>query len=189
MKKYNLKSGLLFVTISIAIVVFTTAFIIVPTAAFGEGEIHPALGDLAQWDGSTNISEGWVMMTSPATSRAISFSANIVTHVAAPEGRLQVELRRFGEPFTGNDNGGILTSDLVPAGGVARVTKFGLSVGRYHWRARAIDSMGNTSDWQEFGAAGNVDFEILICKIPPSVQHIDFQVRCGINIPSFINNY
>ncbi|MFH0987929.1 MAG: thioredoxin domain-containing protein [Parcubacteria group bacterium] len=159
MNKHNLKSGLLFATIGVVVVVvFTTALAIAPAVVFGEGEIHPALGDLAQWDGSTRIPEGWVMIGSP---RAISFSADIITHVNAPEGKLQVELRQFEKPFTGNDNnGGILTSDLVPAGEVARVTKADLSVGKYHWRARAIDSMGNTSDWQEFGAAGNVDFEI-----------------------------
>ena len=166
MNKHNLKSGHIFATIGVIVVaVFTTALVIAPTAVFGEGEIKPALGDLAQWDGSTSIIEGWIM----SSPRAISFSANIITHISTPEGRLQVELRRFEESFTGIDDGGIFASDLVSPGWVARVIKFPLYNGKYHWRARAIDSMGNTSDWQEFGAAGNVDFEILTAGSPSQI--------------------
>ena len=156
MNLLNQKSGFLFVTIGIiVVVVFTTGLVIAPAVVFGEGEIHPALYDLGQWDGATRISEGWIMRYP-----SISFSANIVTHVSAPNGGLQVELRRFEEPFTGIDDG-ILTSDLVPAGWVARITRTSLTDGKYHWRARAIDSNGNKSNWQEFGVVGNVDFEII----------------------------
>nr|KKS48445.1 MAG: hypothetical protein UV11_C0009G0009 [Candidatus Giovannonibacteria bacterium GW2011_GWF2_42_19] len=121
----------------------------------------PILSRLEQWDGSTSIIEGWIMRS----PRAISFSAD----VNDPNGdqiQLQVELRRFEESFTGTDDGGILTSDLIPSGlGTIRVTRASLSDGKYHWRARAIDSNGNKSEWREFGVAENVDFEIRT-KIP-----------------------
>ena len=61
MNKLNLTSGLFFATIGIVVVVFTTAFVIVPAAVFGEGEIRPALYDLGQWDGTTRIPEGWIL--------------------------------------------------------------------------------------------------------------------------------
>src|SRR3989338_10218641 len=120
----------------------------------------PTLFGLEQFDGSTSIPEGWILRH-PYIS---SFSAN----VSDPDGdqvKLQVELRRFEEPFTGIDDGGILTSDPVPSGSEnVRVTRFGLSDGKYHWRARAIGANSNTSGtesgWQEFGVVGNVDFSI-----------------------------
>ncbi len=162
----NQKSKFIFATIGIIVVaVFIATLVIAPATVFGEGEIHPALYDLGQWDGATRISEGWIVRYP-----SISFSANIVTHISAPDGRLQVELRRFEEPFTGSDDGGILTSDSVPAGWVARVTKIGLADGKYHWRARAIDSNGNKSGWQEFLSVGNVDFEILTNQ-PPTLSY------------------
>ncbi len=114
------------------------------------------LSNLLQWDGATSLSEGWILRS----PRAVSFSAN----VSDPDGdqvKLQVELRRFEESFTGIDDGGILTSDPVPSGwNNVRITRAWLPDGKYHWRARAIDSNGNKSGWQEFGGTGNVDFEI-----------------------------
>lgn len=154
---------------TIRIVLFTVIFLITSPVVFGE--ISPALNDLRQWDGSVSMPEGWILRH-PFVS---SFSANIVTHVSAPDGRLQVELRQFEESFTGIDDGGILTSDLILAGGEARVPTvlsdgsrppIWLSDGKYHWRARVIDNLGNTSSWQEFGSMGNVDFEILTNQPP-----------------------
>ncbi len=74
--------------------------------------------------------------------------------------KLQMELRQFNEPFTGTDDGGILNSDLVNSGSEAVVSRQSLVAGSYHWRARTVDSRGGVSDWQEFGIAGNVDFEV-----------------------------
>lgn len=39
-------------------------------------------------------------------------------------------------------------------------TKQNLINGQYKWRDRAIDDKGSTSEWQEFGETGNVDFEV-----------------------------
>src|SRR3989344_2596241 len=103
---------------------------VITNTHISSGNHAPTLSTLLQWDGSTSLSEGWIL----PSPRAISFSAN----VSDPDGdqvKLQVELRRFEEPFTGIDDGGILTSDPVPSGSEnVRVTRFGLSDGKYHWR-------------------------------------------------------
>lgn len=165
----NQKSWLLFATIGIiGVVVFMATFVMAPGVVFGEGEVHPALSGLEQWDGTVSIPEGWILRH-PFIS---SFSANIATHILAPYGRLQVEFRRFEEPFTGIDDGGILTSDPVYGGGIVRVpaildgVAIQLSDGKYHWRARVIDNQDNASPWQEFGVVGNIDFEILTNQSP-----------------------
>ena len=89
----------------------------------------------------------------------ITFSA-ILDDFDEGQLQLQVELRKFDEPFTGAIDGGILTSGSVEAESVATVTRGGLTPGSYHWRARAIDASNMTSDWGEFGESGNVDFTI-----------------------------
>src|SRR3989344_4929888 len=193
MNKHNIKSGFLFATSTPFAVVFTVVFLSGFFAATVKAETAtttpsssgdggggnstnhpPTLSELGQFDGATSIPEGWVLRH-PYIS---SFSAN----VSDPDGdqvKLQMEFRRFEEPFTGIDDGGILTSDLVdpvPSGWNARVPEMQLSCGcrpaihlsdgKYHWRARAIDTVGNVSEWQEFGVVGNVDFEILTNKLP-----------------------
>jgi hypothetical protein len=52
-------------------------------------------------------------------------------------------------------------------GSEAVITRTGLNDAQYHWRARAVDSQGNASDWQEFGLAGGVDFAV---KTPLSTK-------------------
>lgn len=172
MNLLNQKSEFLAVTIGMTMVVLLmTLSLVAPTTVLGEGEIKTALYDLGQWDGATLIPEGTILRH-PYIS---SFSAYILVHLFAPYGRLQVELRRFEEPFTGTDDGGILTSDSVYGGGFVRVPAvlsdgsrpaIQLSDGKYHWRARAVDNLGNASPWHEFGSTGNVDFEILTNQSP-----------------------
>ncbi|MBU1992524.1 right-handed parallel beta-helix repeat-containing protein, partial [Patescibacteria group bacterium] len=156
----------------------------------GGGSLNqpPTLSGLEQFDGSTSIFEGWILRH-PYIS---SFFAN-VSDSDGDQVKLQVELRRFGEPFTGVDDSGMLTSDLVPSGEVARVPEWQTSCGcrpsiqlpdgKYHWRARAIDSNGNKSEWQEFGGIGNVDFEILTALPDLSIERIKpIQVVEGADI-------
>lgn len=174
--KNTIKYALVYSILSVTVVIFGGSVYGIGTVSgfheygYGYTEIQnaPTLSGLEQWDGATSISEGWILRR-PYIS---SFSAN----VSDPDGdqiQLQVELRRFEELFTGIDDGGILISDPVPSGWDARVPEMRdgvrlpipLSDGKYHWRARAIDSHGNKSEWQEFEGIGNVDFEIRT-KIP-----------------------
>ena len=114
----------------------------------------PTLFDLTQFDGSTSIGEGGTIHNS---------SVGFFAYINDPENnqvKLQVELRQINEPFTGNSDGGILTSDLVTSGSGVKVNRTELSDGAYHWRARAVDEHGNESGWQEFRSIGNTDFEI-----------------------------
>lgn len=74
--------------------------------------------------------------------------------------KLQAEARKYGEPFTENFDNGIYESELVASPGTVSVTVPSLSYGDYHARLRVVDDLGNASDWQEFGAAGNVDFTV-----------------------------
>lgn len=155
----NQKSRFLFATLG---VITLFAFILLannfnaPAVAEAQSNQLPTISNLQQWDGATSISEGWIIRyPSVAFSASINGPDNLLVF-------LQVELRRFEEPFTGNDDGGILTVvGTTTPDFVTRISRTGLIDGKYHWRARVVDDKGYASDWQEFGAAGNVDFEIL----------------------------
>ncbi len=79
--------------------------------------------------------------------------------------QLEVEVKPVDEPFNGlNTHLSELSTtgshDLeIPAliTDPETVPPQGL-VNDFHWRARAVRASGGTSDWQEFGASGNVDF-------------------------------
>jgi len=120
-------------------------------------QLLPLPSDLNQFgsDESTPIGEG--QMT---TKNAVVFKAK----VGGPNNDrvgLEVELRQFNEPLTGQYGGGIVSSDSVLSGSVVAIVRYGLAEGQYHWRARTVDSQGNKSDWLEFGTPGNVDFEVV----------------------------
>src|SRR3989344_2341168 len=128
-----------------------------------ESENHPPTvsgSSLSQYSVShpQGIPEGSII-----TDSTITFTGR----VDDPDGgqvRLQVELRQVdapNEPFTGVEDGGMLTSGPVSAGSVATIVRFGLVPGAYHWRARAIDASDTTStNWTEFGVVDNADFFI-----------------------------
>jgi N-acetylneuraminic acid mutarotase len=88
------------------------------------------------------------------------FSGEITSPIGLPV-RLEVELREVSQPFTGGGDG-ILVSDWVPSGSRAKTsTRFGLLVGRYHWRARAAEqTTGRISEWLEFQPGPATDFVI-----------------------------
>ena len=120
-----------------------------------EGSINPStISDFGQFesDKTTSIVEGETV-----TESAVVFKA-MLNDPDSNQVKLQIELRKFNESFTGTDDGGILNSDFVDAGNEAMITKSYLGNYQYHWRARAVNSQGSVSEWQEFGEAGNVDF-------------------------------
>lgn len=114
-------------------------------------------------DTATEIQEG-----KTTTESTVAFKAAL----SDPDNnkvKLRVELRQKDEPFTGIDDGGILNSDFVNSDSEVVITKDGLTDGRYHWRARAVDDKGSFSEWQEFGDIGNTDF---IVKLVPLYTQI-----------------
>jgi hypothetical protein len=102
----------------------------------------------------TAINEGGITAETVVVFRGVPLGP------AGEQVKLQVELRKFPEPFTGVFDGGILESSFVLFGDVASITRSGLLDGAYHWRARVVDTNSNASDWNEFGDGGNVDFFI-----------------------------
>ncbi|MBU4204899.1 C40 family peptidase, partial [Patescibacteria group bacterium] len=123
----------------------------------------PTISNLGQFksDGILSITEG-----NTTTESTVVFK----TTLSDPDNdkiKLQIELRQMTEPFTEIDDGGILSSDFVDSGNEATITKEDLIDSQYHWRARAVDDKGNTSDWQEFGEIGNVDF---VVEVPLSTK-------------------
>jgi len=122
----------------------------------GWTQTTPTLSNLNQYksDGITTIPEEDITIEDIITFKATLNSPQDLNL------KLQVELRQITESFTGTFDGGIIESPFVPSGQEVAITRFGLVDAQYHWRARAVDTNGNISDWQEFEVGGNVDFEI-----------------------------
>lgn len=119
------------------------------------GQIQlPIISDFGQFESDeiTSIIEG-----ATVTENTVVFKATL-DDPNDNQVKLQIELRQFEEPFTGADDGGILNSDFVDAGNETIVVKSYLANYQYHWRARAVNSQGGVSGWQEFGEIENVDF-------------------------------
>lgn len=127
-----------------------------------------SLSNLGQFksDGAVAIAESGV-----TTEDAVTFKA-ILSDPNGNQVKLQVESRPMSQPFTGADDGGILSSGFVSPGSQATALKTGLAVGQYHWRARAVNVNGLSSPWQEFGIAGNVDFEIKLVPLYTQVRSL-----------------
>lgn len=133
----------------------------------------PVLLNLSQFalDGTTPINEG-----STTTGFAVTFKAT-GNDPDNDQVKVQVELKEYDQLF---DEQGLIESNFVNSGTEVVLQKQNLAEGQYHWRTRAIDSLGNKSDWQEFGSAGNIDFTVIkrtveiavILAETSDVQHI-----------------
>ncbi len=126
----------------------------------------PTFSNLNQYksDGATQILEGGITTESSETSPTKSIAAFMAT-VSDPDNaqvKLQIELKQFNQLFNEQD---LLESAFVISETEVFLKKDGLDNGQYHWRVRAVDDKGNTSQWQEFGTAGNVDFEVKLVPL------------------------
>ncbi len=113
----------------------------------------PSIGSLIQYrsDALTAIPEGGT------TSEDEVVFAAMLQSSSGHELELEVEFTTNAN-FTGTPNA---TSAAVSPGSVATATAQNLQNGSYHWRARAVDTVTSAaSDWQDFGAAGNIDFVV-----------------------------
>ena len=126
----------------------------------------PIISNLEQFksDGILPITEG-----DTTTESVVAFKVTLEDPDKDPV-KLQVELRQIAESFIGIDDGGILSSDFVDSGSEVTINREGLVNGQYHWRARAVDEKGATSDWQEFGEVGNVDFGVKLVPFYTQVR-------------------
>jgi hypothetical protein len=113
----------------------------------------PTLANPSQFesDGLTMIAEG-----ADTTDNTSLFGGTLISPTDN-QVQLQVEVESIDAVFTNTPN---TTSTFVDSGETASASIQNLSAGQYHWQARAVDSEGNASSWQEFGTAGNVDFSV-----------------------------
>ena len=111
----------------------------------------PTISNINQYksDDQTLISESGITAESTVVFKATLNDAD------NDQAKLQIELKEFNQPFDGQN---LLESDFMNSGSEAVVSRGSLVVGSYKWHARAVDNKGNTSQWQEFGTVGNVDF-------------------------------
>jgi hypothetical protein len=105
-----------------------------------------------QTTNNSNVIEGNTVF-----SDSVTFQSIISSSLNNPV-KMQVELKDASEPFTGD--GDILETEYSSSNGLVSVSKNNLSNKSYHWRARAVDSQDNASEWEEFGSSGNIDFVI-----------------------------
>lgn len=123
----------------------------------------PAISTINQFksDGLIVISEGEITTESTAIFRVIANDPN------NDDIKLQIELKEVSQPFNETN---LLESSFISSGNEASIIKEDISDGQYHWRARAVDINGNVSDWQEFGIAGNIDFEVKTVPLYTQVE-------------------
>ena len=123
----------------------------------------PTISNLNQYksDGVTSISEGAI-----TTESTVVFKATL-SDPDNDQVKLQVELKEKDQDFNKQD---IIESDFVNSGNETTITRYGLVDGQYHWRARAIDSRGSASGWQEFGEIGNIDFEVKLVPLYTQIE-------------------
>jgi hypothetical protein len=114
----------------------------------------PELAGIGQFksDGTTAVSEG------AGAAGQIIFKGTL-TSQSNNQVQMQVEVQPSNVAFTGTPNA---SSSFVSSGTLASVTVSNLSIGQYHWQARAIDSQGNASPWQAMSNPPSAaDFSIL----------------------------
>ncbi|MEK7657812.1 MAG: NosD domain-containing protein [Patescibacteria group bacterium] len=119
---------------------------------------QPIFSNLNQYksDGETLINESGITTEDTAVFKAT------LNDPDNDQAKLQIELKEYNQSFDGQN---LLESGFVNSGSEAVVSRSLLVDGQYHWRVRAIDSQGNVSQWQEFGIAGNVDFEVKLVPL------------------------
>lgn len=115
-------------------------------------------------DGATAILEGGITTESSVndpTKSLVMFGA-AASDADGDQVKIQVELKEVTQSFDGQN---LVESSFVSSGSEASTTKDLLVNGIYKWRARAVDSKGAVSDWQEFGVAGNIDVEVKLVPL------------------------
>jgi hypothetical protein len=90
-------------------------------------------------DSATLVDEGAVV-----TEYSFVFSGRL-TSPLGNKVKLQIEVKPAANQFTGTPTA---ESGYLPSGEVALANEFDLPNGSYHWRARVVDTQGNTSAWQ-----------------------------------------
>lgn len=111
-------------------------------------------------DGITAIARGGT-----TDERTVVIRGTVADPDPGDQVRLEIEMQPVGTLFTGTATAGGVQ---VPNGAVASVTVTGLTDGvSYHWQARAVDQLVQSSGWVPFGAAGQGTAELSVA-LPPA---------------------
>jgi hypothetical protein len=115
-----------------------------------------------QTDASTTIGIGSI-----TTENKVVFAASM--QVASGTAELQVEEQLAGVNFTGTSTA---ASAVYVASGTVATTTIQFDANRsYHWQARAVDTQGNASPWQQYETSTNpIDFRVSSLSNAASVQ-------------------
>lgn len=135
----------------------------------------PTITDLGQFKSSGLIQDqipvGGITMESSVsdpTKSIVMFKAT-VSDPESDQIKLQIEVKPLTVTFNEQN---VSESGFTASGSHISVTKDNLDNGQYHWRARAVDNNGKTSDWQEFGTPGNFNFEVKLVPLYTQVSSI-----------------
>ena len=112
-------------------------------------------------DGITAIPE-----SGTTSENKVVFKAT-VSDLENDQVKLQIELRKTTEAFTGTPN---LQSSLVNSGTPATIAAENLVFANYKWRFRAMDASGLANAWAEFGTPSNTDFTVIPPIVIPSID-------------------
>ena len=123
----------------------------------------PILFSLNQYksDSTTQIPESGITQEQTVVFKAV------LSDQDSDQVKLQVELKEKDQAFNEQN---LIESSFVVSGNEVVITRYGLVPASYYWRARAVDSRGGASEWQEFGTAGNVDFEVKLVPLYTQVR-------------------
>ncbi|MBI2560020.1 MAG: hypothetical protein HYW14_02675 [Planctomycetes bacterium] len=117
---------------------------------------NPVSLEQYKFDGTTIISNGWT------TNESTVVFKGTVSDPDNDQVKLQIELRPLNEGFTGVHTH---ESTLVSSGGRASITVASLANGSYHWKGRAVDTKGATSNWVDAGSSEpNADFFVSVSQ-------------------------
>lgn len=108
-----------------------------------------------------------IPMAGTANQSAVILRGTPATLLPGGPMRLQVEARLVGTDFTGASTA---VSGEVSSGETASVSVQGLAAGYWHWRARAINSGGGTSEWISFGSNLETLPDFVVPEPPPPVD-------------------
>lgn len=130
--------------------------------------------------------DGAVLLTGATTdTNMVRLGAVISDPDPGDQLRLEVEVRPLGTPFTGPTDSSVAVVD----GGALQVLVGPLpGATSYHWRARAVDQNGDTSNWVAYGgnAEGAADFSIAsqqhAANLPTSLAQLRSSDRSPIPV-------
>ncbi len=109
-------------------------------------------------DGVTQYKRDGTFVIPPGGLNA-SDTMVLASQVYTTEGlvQMEIEFKPVDEAF---DATGLVESLFVPGGSTAVVTMQHIENGEYHFRARAVDSTGVTSEWVEYNGPNGTDVRI-----------------------------